>query len=801
MVTRQELQQQQQRIQQARQQVQRAREEIPKVTQTRLRQLQNGVEGRLERQKEEKLRTQISTRERDIRQATTELEQSEKDLTKFEAQQERASQLQKAKEIFLDIRSGSELSSIPKSIQEQARREVEPIRKGLGVRSFFSGVEQVKQELLPSQKIVGGDIKRGKVFIEESAQIQTIDPSQLFTPRPTSVIESQNIFVKISGKIEQDPILSRVSNFGIIKGDIEKKFPRTSQFFQPFEQGEIAAVPNPIFALISPVKAVPRSIPLRQVRPESFILLKKTVPSPSGKPIPLSTIKISREIKPPSIKISKTEGILGKSDLTGLRPARLEITSSPFGIFGTKPFVALTTKGGKVGRIEVIAGKDVPTTLAEFSRLSRMQQFLWQRVAKELTGGRPVSLQNVPKILSQDTQKAVGVVQQIKLGKIDIGKKPTKLELLEKELAGKRTSQFETASQFRKLGETDEFTIFGGSIFFKDVTKPLSRATGKTPSIKGVVIEQKPVGFGNQKDVQFIKTIGVKKTPLSKTFQEVQQVQVRLPPIPPPKVSKPTTIKKQEPVRVGGIGILLPRLDGSLVSGQLNRIDSVSPDFVRGFQSFIPKATTKAKQETRQLTTSLQAPIQQQIPRQIEKQVSKQPQRVQQQPKQVPRQTQRQFLRNLLSLKQIQSPKTKTRTVQQPLRPIRPRAKPPIRIPKSETVVNKKGVKIKKINGKFAVFVRRFGIDNLISEGLTLEEARLLLESILSQTLARSGFLTKDKKKVRTDLGRKFRKSKVDPLRIVQLSKFSLGGLEVKEIQQARKNKLNKLGGKIKWLS
>lgn len=104
-------------------------------------------------------------------------------------------------------------------------------------------------------------------------------------------------------------------------------------------------------------------------------------------------------------------------------------------------------------------------------------------------------------------------------------------------------------------------------------------------------------------------------------------------------------------------------------------------------------------------------------------------------------------------------------------------------------------------NSLFEVFSRRFGKDNLIRVTRSKGEAERTLSKYLGSTLARSGYVTKDKELLpfeNLNLGLMFRPSKKEKGRVVQKSKYSLSsGSEVKEIQYFKNKALSK---GFKWV-
>lgn len=118
----------------------------------------------------------------------------------------------------------------------------------------------------------------------------------------------------------------------------------------------------------------------------------------------------------------------------------------------------------------------------------------------------------------------------------------------------------------------------------------------------------------------------------------------------------------------------------------------------------------------------------------------------------------------------------------------------PLLIPKQTTVFSKQGYKIKKSEGKYKVYVRRFGEDVLVGTFATLEEAKKFLKKLLETTLRASGFIKLGERPIKIKpFSPAFRLGKKQPYRIVQKKEKRLGtGFEVKEIQYFRMQKKGK---------
>lgn len=372
---------------------------------------------------------------------------------------------------------------------------------------------------------------------------------------------------------------------------------------QSFRTG--ALLQSAIFLSFAGLKVkIPKAtlkIPLREVEPPSFIEFQQPVITPSGKQKILSTFEITTELQAPSLVSTKEGGILfGK-----FAPAKLERTLTPFQTFLDTPTLTLTTRGGKVGKLDILSGVSRKVGAGEIGGLPKTQKFLAQRFAEDLAGGRPIKFEGLPKLFKQESQFDLGFLEARKLGRIDIGTAPTTLDILPLKTLGKRTTRFETFGRFEKKLTTDQFEVFTGKTFFKDITFEGARATGRTPDLPGIVIRAiKPIvlGGGDDLGVQIFRSTGAKRTPLSKTFgEQIQFQELKLLPKPLPKAKgrRPKiSLKRDEPKQIGGITGLFGRGISGLDFGELSGVSRITSDFVRGFQdTFQPKGIAKAEKD------------------------------------------------------------------------------------------------------------------------------------------------------------------------------------------------------------
>ena len=134
-------------------------------------------------------------------------------------------------------------------------------------------------------------------------------------------------------------------------------------------------------------------------------------------------------------------------------------------------------------------------------------------------------------------------------------------------------------------------------------------------------------------------------------------------------------------------------------------------------------------------------------------------------------------------VKYAEKTKQTTKQTGRQSRPIKPKIPlPKIKIPTTDTAKDK----IEQLRIQmFEVYGKRFGKDLLLGETTNPIKAKSILKSFLRSTLGRSGFVKSEGKKIDVSFkSPEFRKSKSDPLRVVQKAKYSLSsGKEQSEIQ------------------
>lgn len=565
------------------------------------------------------------------------------------------------------------------------------------------------------------------------------------------------------------------------------------------------------------------------------------------KPSVISKYRITREIAPPKevLEIGKVKGpeyefissrgiykpapeiiesrkgLLGADDIFKIKPAKYEVTETPGLVFGEEPFATLTRRGGKVTRIEQVAGesfKVVPTSATEFEKLSKTQKFVWQRLAEDITG-RPVALKNVPKILSKNKQFVQSYVETYKLGRIDVSKKPAEVHLLEPRTLGRRIRRAEAGTEFFKRVETPEYEVYEATTFFKDVTKPGARAIGETPKMKIELLKVKEPLYirKGEQVVDIFQPSTIKKTPLKDTFgiQKLKQ-EVVLTPKPFIKTPKPKGKPKAKlEIKPEGVSYLgFPTATGRVTFEET--FERVPPAFEfrqpsafyqpskidylpfikekpRQIPSVIPIQIPISKVRVAEKVILKQLEVSKQIPRQVSLLALKQVPVL----KQIPRQAQRpiQVTRPFLKQEPISRPAIYGRPSPRPKPPKEPRKKPPVAIPfrgKPRKLLKKKEVK-----GKIIPEIRRRGLWIPLGKVKTEKEALARAKRKVLGTLAASLRLRRAGTGELIEIkngSRFFRPSKRERKVLVQrrLMRLMAPG-ERREIISARR-------GKIKWI-
>ncbi len=280
------------------------------------------------------------------------------------------------------------------------------------------------------------------------------------------------------------------------------------------------------------------------------------------------------------IPAQKVEVTRRYREILGLKPIEIKtiakpktyVTWTPFPIKAKEPYVAITKRiGARYGTIMEVTGKQVPTSLAQFRKLPKYEQHAWRRlVEKHLTGGRPVSLERVPKMLRANIQKIRGFVEAEKLFRYA----PKTKEVKWIKPAGRRIARAQVVSVVEKVKLPKElpFRVYKTVAGFKPTPKPFPRAAGKISYLKGKIIEiKKPITLPEPKRIidlgkikPAVSTLRGRVPPVTKAITITKTI--TKPPAPTPifvpKVVQPAipkVITEAKPVvyprYVGGLGV------------------------------------------------------------------------------------------------------------------------------------------------------------------------------------------------------------------------------------------------------
>lgn len=206
-------------------------------------------------------------------------------------------------------------------------------------------------------------------------------------------------------------------------------------------------------------------------------------------------------------------------------------------------------------------------------------------------------------------------------------------------------------------------------------------------------------------------------------------------------------------------------------------------------QSSLQKQGQSQQQSLLQLQSSLQQQLLSTISKTAQAQESKQKQQLLQKQIQLQRQIQqvKQKQAQPQGLKQISRGIGRPRPTPRGLKIPKIIIIPPIILRSPDDKTKRKPTKKEK-KKVFDVKVRKFGKDVRIGSKRNLNAARNLLKRNLESTLRASGFIEKNNKRIKIDLGVGFRPSKIEPLRVVELRNRRLDSrTEVDSIIRAKK--------------
>lgn len=468
------------------------------------------------------------------------------------------------------------------------------------------------------------------------SQIQTSEIRYSTRPKTTDELVSEGVPRDIAGKLSsQQPIsleefyrlpknirqqsgLSRKdfegeaqqvppTNFQKIIGKLFPKAKPTKFAVEKFGEQKAQKLATDLSAIgitaglsLSGVPKLPKTvrIPTRELRLPRAIETQRDVIA-GGKLRTLSEFDITTEVKAPSklVDLTKGTGFIGTPKVIKTIPREVRLTKTVLPVVDEGKVVTLTSgKGAKSFNVETLVGASRKITPQQIQGLSKTQKFLFTRA----TGSKvPVASKNVGRLLGKRQDLSLGFIQKTKLGKISrpVNLKKLNLQGARLRLLGKSKTRFEVVSKVKPVGETKDFELFKGKLFFKDITKPLARARGKTPRMNILIRRSKePLILDTITDVKVLRPFGrIKKTPLSLAFPKQELKQIAKPLIKLPRQTS-QSIKTIKGTRLSGkFNVLVGGVRGNLA--QSNR--GLSSDFTRGFKSSnLPSSSAQQKPKT-----------------------------------------------------------------------------------------------------------------------------------------------------------------------------------------------------------
>jgi hypothetical protein len=440
-------------------------------------------------------------------------------------------------------------------------------------------------------------------------------------------------------------------------------------------------------------------------------------------------------------------------------------------------------KGGVEGVSQNILGEGISSggmSAEELAKFGSKPEFLLQRLAEADTG-IPVSKKLAPAMFGENDIFAAGKA---------------------KILSPSRAKPFSKIATIIRMKEPITLpsgtTVYDIEAISKDITKPLARNTGKTPSVVGKYFKQ--VSKEEESGVNIISPANIKKTPLDKTFavqvQKEANLVVLIPNVKPaskyiPLAKADIDIAKIAPVTIE------PVTQQSIYSGtgqyeRTQEYGAVTPNQPSSTKDILLLSQpTKAKQESAIILDIKlkQSPILDIIPK------TKQESKVG-----IKERTAIAPLlgvANLLGQATKQQQKQTTKTIQINTSKIKPpKINPPkIKIPKIPIPVSSSKKQLinaaEDILGDFKVYARKLGKDINIGEFKSFEPARSKFISELKSTPSASGYILSKGKPLsleQLNLGVGFARSKKDIFRVIQTKETRMGTrAETRLIQKSRR--------------
>lgn len=534
----------------------------------------------------------------------------------------------------------------------------------------------------------------------------------------------------------------------------------------------------------------------RPVLKEPVPIQVSAVKTIGGKPTTISTFARVTEVRPETVIIRTTKGrqFLGLEPISVVKKEPKVIKQfTPLVVKDTKPFVLAEEQLGKeTVKLSKVMQKTSPTSkikprkiidlegrVVPEEKLKEIETFLSTKLS---TKGTQVKGVEIVKELGKPTT-TLGLVKDVKKVRV------TPRTLIDKPILDSKVMKTVSVSEQKLLGELGVADVYGIKTVSKTIKSPQPRPLGKIEEEKSVLFKLKPK---DSQEVKVSSITGIKSQKVKdKAIAEL---------VPAPKVKKipeiSIDVKPVKQVSIVEKGTVTPVLT-NLEKPALVK-DKKSMSIVSDInQKTKPVSLSKTKEDKLQVIKFKPSQIT------VSKGISKQKEVVEkislntlrQKSDQLPRlkELTKQKAISITSL--IKEPKLKTPQIYVPQTTPRPPTKPTSPIVISPVIKTSAKAQIKKIaetiKGDYTVFVRKRGKDIETIKKKTKEEAVKFLAKKLKKTVAASGFIeSKGRRLMVEELGLingEFRRSKVDPFRVVQRKTKRLGTRsETSQIQLLR---------------
>lgn len=470
----------------------------------------------------------------------------------------------------------------------------------------------------------------------------------------------------------------------------------------------------------------------------------------------------------------------GFNPLNVVTKIRKDVTTTPYWseVGSNQPVMTFSFRqGSKYGKLGFVSGDSAQLTAERLLSTGSTEKFLLSKIPKNVyTSDLGINIGGIESSNILRVYPKSGEISNIGIP------------------SGRTTNLFQTAEVIKKFTpDGSEVQIFGSKIYFKDVTKPFSRASGNIPTAEGVIIRRDlPNIFSSQIGFQ---GGGAKSSP--KFFQSlntIQQVQTLPKPIfKPSGTTTSTTIIKPSSSSSLDLNIIAPSVYQGL--NQYERTSSSGLGIIPNFKddvsskiSLIPESKSEIKLiEVLSLNNKQKNPF-------IDINKSNLGFSTPSKEKFIEKQISNLKVNQATKQELLQKQKIIQTQIQKQTRPQQPKPSSKIIPPTSESFISKIK-RILKTPEKIEVFGRRFGKDISLGRFSDKKRAEDTLNRFLRGSLGRSGFLSSGGKKIESDLLKSpvYRRSKKDLYRVVQKSKYSLGSFgEKKEILGFKKRKSKK---------